>query len=111
MELIRGTLDLLILNALASRPMHGYEIARWLEDTTDSALSIEEGSLYPALHRMARRGWISADWGISDANRRAKYYSLTPDGTHQLEVASSRWLRFVDAVAKVLHAAPTPDRA
>ncbi len=109
MELIRGTLDLLILNALASRAMHGYEIARWLEDTTDSALSIEEGSLYPALHRMARRGWIAADWGISDANRRAKYYSLTDAGSDQLGLASSRWLRFVEAVAKVLKAAPAPN--
>ena len=93
---LRGTLDLLVLNALATESMHGYQIARWLERRTDQELTIEEGSLYPALHRMAKRGWIEAEWRISDANRRAKYYTLTKDGRVQMAESSARWRGFVE---------------
>lgn len=108
MELLRGTLDLLILQALSVRAMHGYEIARWLERTTHAALTIEEGSLYPALHRIAKRGWIVGEWGRTDSNRRVKVYRLTDDGQRQLATASAGWDSFVDAVAKVMKTAPDP---
>src|SRR6266705_6647635 len=80
---LHGTLDALVLKTLSWGPRHGYAIARWLEDTT-RALTIEEGSLYPALYRMEKRGWIEADWGISELNRKAKFYRLTPAGRSQL---------------------------
>lgn len=111
MEFLRGTLDLLVLNALASESMHGYQIARWLESRTDQELTIEEGSLYPALHRMDRRGWIEAEWRISDANRRAKYYRLTKSGRRQMVESSARWRGFVETVAKVLGDAPSANAA
>ena len=106
LDLMQGTLDMLILKALTWGSMHGYGIARWLEDTTDAALRVEEGSLYPALHRMAGRGWVTAEWGISDKKRRAKYYTLTSRGRAQLELETSHWLRFTEAIAKVLRAQP-----
>ncbi len=106
LDLMQGTLDLLILKALAWEPRHGYGIARWLEETTDDALGVEEGSLYPALHRMAERRWVKAEWGRSENNRRAKYYSLTVEGRRQLGVEMSNWLRFVEAMGKVLEARP-----
>lgn len=106
LDLLQGTLDLLILKALTWRAMHGYGIARWLQETTDDALRVEEGSLYPALHRMAGRGWVTAEWGISEKKRRAKYYTLTARGREQLQVETSRWLRFTQAIAKVLAAQP-----
>ena len=104
LELLQGTLDMLILKALSWGPMHGYGVARWLQQTTGDALSVEEGSLYPALHRMARRGWVKAQWGISENNRRAKYYTLTAAGREQLGAEASDWGRFIDAVAKVMAA-------
>ena len=106
LDLLQGTLDMLILKALAWDSMHGYGIARWLQQTTDDAVSVEEGSLYPALHRMARRGWVKAEWGLSENNHRAKYYSLTAAGRKQLQVETSTWALFADAVAKVLRAQP-----
>src|SRR6266705_6613440 len=81
---LHGTLDALVLKTLSWGPRHGYAIARWLEDTTANALQIEEGSLYPALYRMERKGWIEAEWGISELNRKAKFYRLTPAGRSQL---------------------------
>jgi len=101
-ELLQGTLDVLVLKALSWGPMHGYGVARWLQQTTDDVLSIEEGSLYPALHRMERRGWIESDWGLSENNRRAKYYKLTTEGRRQLRAESSTWSLFSAAVSKVL---------
>jgi transcriptional regulator len=101
-ELLQGTLDTLILKTLTTGPRHGYAIARWLEDTTGDTLAIEEGSLYPALYRMERRGWIEAEWGRSELGRRAKFYSLTPAGRAQLRQAVAEWRRFSGAVAKVL---------
>ena len=104
--LLQGTLDVLILKALQAGPMHGYGIAVWLEHTTDDVLQIEEGSLYPALHRMQRRGWLDADWGLSENNRRAKYYRLTASGKKHLQEESSSWERFAGAVSRVLEAPP-----
>ena len=101
-ELLQGTLDVLVLKTLSWGPMHGYGIARWLQHTTDDVLNIEEGSLYPALHRMERRSWISSEWGLSENNRRAKYYKLTTEGRRQLRAESSTWSVFSQAVSKVL---------
>ena len=102
LPLLQGTLDALILKTLSRGPRHGYAIARWLEDATEDALQIEEGSLYPALYRMERRGWIEAEWGISELNRKAKFYRLTPAGRAQLEAETAQWESFTAAVAKVL---------
>ena len=100
--LLQGTLDLLVLKTLSWGPRHGYAIARWLEDTTDDALEIEEGSLYPALYRMERRGWIDAEWGTSEIGKRIKVYSLTTKGRAQLRAETARWASFSIAMAKVL---------
>lgn len=108
--LLQGTLDVLILKAVQAGPMHGYGIAVWLEQTTQDVLQIEEGSLYPALHRMERRAWLEAEWGLSDNNRRAKYYKLTVSGREHLQAESSSWDRFAGAVSRVLDA-PSQVRA
>jgi PadR family transcriptional regulator, regulatory protein PadR len=100
--LLHGTLDALVLRTLMGGPRHGYAIARWLEEATDELLQIEEGSLYPALYRMERRGWIEAEWGVSELNRRAKLYRLTPKGRKQLAQETEQWARFAAAVSKVL---------
>ena len=100
--LLRGTLDVMVLKSLASGRRHGYAIARWLEETAGEALRIEDGSLYPALYRMEKRGWIEAEWDISELNRKAKFYRLTPDGQHQLQFETERWLAFSSAVTRVL---------
>jgi transcriptional regulator len=107
-DLFQGTLDVLILKAVSWAPVHGYAIARWLELTTDDVLQVEEGSLYPALHRLEARGWIVAEWGLSENNRRAKFYELTPKGRKQLRVEASTWARFADAVSRVLDATTQP---
>ena len=103
-ELVQGTLDMLILKTLAGGPMHGYAIARRIQQATSELLTVEEGSLYPALHRMERRRWIEAEWGRSEANRRAKYYRLTAMGRAQLKAEVAAWNRFVEPVAWVLEA-------
>jgi PadR family transcriptional regulator, regulatory protein PadR len=105
-DLLQGTLDMLILKALSGGAMHGYAISRWLEETTNEALRIEEGSLYPALHRMAKRGWVQAEWGVSENNRRAKYYTLTAAGRKQLKAEASSWEVFANVVGRVLAATP-----
>jgi len=102
LPLLPGTLDALVLKTLSRGPRHGYAIARWLEEATSDALQIEEGSLYPALYRMEKRGWIEADWGLSELNRRVKFYRLTEAGTKQLEVETANWKQFTRAVSKVL---------
>ena len=104
--LLQGTLDMLILQALTGGPRHGYEIARWLETVTGDALSVEEGSLYPALHRMVQRGWVTSSWGMSENNRRAKFYTLTDEGTRQLDFETGKWRRFTEAIALVLQSTP-----
>ncbi len=107
-DLFQGTLDVLILKTVSWAPVHGYAIARWLQQTTDDVLKVEEGSLYPALHRLEARGWIVAEWGLSDNNRRAKFYELTAKGRKQLRVEVSTWARFADAVSRVLDATTQP---
>ncbi len=107
-DLFQGTLDVLILKAVSWAPIHGYSIARWLEQTTQDVLRVEEGSLYPALHRLEARGLIVAEWGLSENNRRAKFYELTPSGRRQLRVEASTWVRFANAVSCVLSATTQP---
>ena len=107
-ELLQGTLDVLILKTLAWGPRHGYGIAKWLEDTTDAALTIDEGSLYPALYRMERKGWIEAEWGMSELGRKAKFYGLTREGRSRLQAELAAWHRFTAAIGKVL--GPAPER-
>lgn len=104
MNLLQGTLDLLVLKALTFGTRHGYAVARWVRETTDATLDVEEGALYTSLHRMERRGWLESEWGVSENNRRAKYYSLTEAGRQQLRAESSAWTRYAEAVFKVLRA-------
>jgi PadR family transcriptional regulator PadR len=108
MNLLQGTLDVLVLHALASGPRHGYGIAQWIHRTTDGALEVEDGALYTSLHRMEGRGWLESSWGISENNRRAKYYALTHVGTRELAEASHDWTRYAEAVFKVLRAGGEP---
>lgn len=102
LDLIRGTLDLLILRALAWTPMHGLAVLRWIEQGSRDALQIEEGALYPALHRMEQKRWLEGQWGYTDQNRRAKFYRLTALGRRQLTAELSRWERYTCAVGNVL---------
>src|SRR3954468_3247306 len=105
-ELLKGTLDLMILKTLSWAPTHGYGIARWIEQCTDDVLQVEEGSLYPALHKLEEHGLITAEWGISELNRRAKFYRLTAAGKKQLRASHDYWARFSKAVSRVLEVAP-----
>ena len=105
-DLLRGTVELLILKALTHGRQHGFGIARWLEDVTDDVLHLEEGSLYPALHRLVKRGWLKAEWGISEANQRARYYQLTATGKAQLTREQDRWSQLVDAIGRVMNPSP-----
>ncbi len=100
--LLHGALDALILKTLARGPRHGYAIGRFIEETTREAVVIEEGSLYPALYRLERRGWVEAEWGTSELGRRAKFYRLTDNGREQLEAETAMWRRFSAGVSKVL---------
>jgi PadR family transcriptional regulator PadR len=100
--LLHGTLDALILKTLAGAPKHGYGIARFIEDTTSQAVVVEEGSLYPSLYRMERRGWIEAEWGTSELGRRAKFYRLTDAGRAQLATETETWRQFAAGVSKIL---------
>lgn len=102
LPLLQGTLDILVLKALTNEPLHGYAVARWIRETTDDALQIEEGALYTALHRLEKRGWLASDWGLSENNRRAKFYGLTDSGNMQLRKGSRAWTRYAEAVSKVL---------
>lgn len=102
MSLLQGTLDVLVMKAVAHEPRHGYGVAEWIRQTTDGTLEIEDGALYTSLHRMQKRGWLDAEWGVSENNRRAKYYTLTAGGRDELERAESEWSRYADAVFKVL---------
>ncbi|MDQ3950619.1 MAG: PadR family transcriptional regulator [Gemmatimonadota bacterium] len=102
LELPQGTLDLLILKALSLQPMHGWAISERIHQVSRATLQIPQGSLYPALHRLERRGWIKAEWGASDNNRKAKYYELTRAGRKQLEAEADAWSRLTAAVALVL---------
>ena len=101
-ELLQGTVDLLILRTLAWEPMHGYAISRWLGGRSDGVLSVDGAALYQGLHRLENRKWVTASWGLSENNRKAKYYTLTPAGRAQLRAESAVWRTYADAVSKVL---------
>jgi PadR family transcriptional regulator PadR len=105
-DLYVGTLDVLILKALSWGPMHGYGIGRWIRQTTEDVLTVQEGALYPALHRLQRRGWLDEEWGVTETGREAKYYRLTPAGRRQLRSEVERWRAYARAVSAALDAAP-----
>ena len=110
-EFLKGTLDLMVMKTLSWAPTHGYGIARWIEQCTNDVLQVEEGSLYPALHKLEEKGFIVAEWGITEHNRRAKFYRLTTAGKKHLSASHDNWARFADAVFKVLKTAPAATRA
>ncbi len=103
-ELIQGTLEMLVLKSLVRGPLHGYGVAEWIQQTSQQVLKVEEGALYPALHRLELRGLLKAEWGASDNNRRAKFYALTAEGRKRLNAESQRWARLSAAVAFVMQA-------
>jgi transcriptional regulator len=104
-DLVQGTLDLLILKALAVEPMHGWAIARRIRMLSNDVLAVQQGSLYPALHRLEEQGWVSAKWGVSEQNRRAKFYALTRAGRKQLGLESALWERLAAAITLVVRTA------
>ena len=108
LELLRGTLDLLLLKTLSWGPLHGLAVVRWIEQTTRQRFQIEEGALYPALHRMEQRGWLEAEWGYTDQGRRAKYYQLTAAGRRQLALELRKWSRYSEAMGMVIAAEARP---
>lgn len=105
-DLLQGTLGILVLKSLLLGPAHGYAIARWVEETTGDVLRIEEGSLYPALRRLEDRGLVSSDWGVSENNRRARFYTITAAGRKHLRAEATVWMQYSQAVTRVLRAAP-----
>ncbi|MBM3785901.1 MAG: PadR family transcriptional regulator [Acidobacteria bacterium] len=111
LELIRGTLDVLILKSLAWGPLHGYGISNLIRQQTDEALLVEEGTLYPALWRLERKNLLEAEWGLSENNRKAKYYTLTPEGRRHLRAESKLWEAYAAAVGKMLSATHRPEES
>lgn len=105
LTLLQGTVDLLILRALQHGPTHGYAVSRWVRERTDGVLSMEDAALYQALHRLEAKGWVESEWGLSENNRRAKYYELTTEGRRQLRSEVSAWKRYAEAVFKVIETA------
>jgi transcriptional regulator len=105
LELLQGTLDMLILRTLQWGPRHGHGIAQAIHSQSDDLLRVETGSLYPALHRLEKRGWLRGEWGVSEANQRAKYYRLTPSGKEQLLRERDRWAQLVEAIGRVMNPA------
>jgi transcriptional regulator len=103
-DILRGTLDLLVLKALSFRPLHGYDVARWIEAATADVLEVGEGTLYPALHRLEARGWVASSWGTSEQNRRAKFYALTATGRSRLRAERATWTRYAKAIFAALEA-------
>jgi len=101
-----GTIELLVLKALSWAPSHGFGISRWIELVSGDEMQVQEGSLYPALYRLEAEGWISAEWGVSENRRRAKFYTLTPLGRRMLRAEESRWRKFVETMGRVLAATP-----
>ena len=101
-DILQGTLDLLILKTIANEPMHGWAISQRIQQISNEVLKVQQGSLYPALHRLEHQGWIKSEWGASDNNRRAKYYSLTKAGRKQLDSEASKWARLSSAVNLIL---------
>ena len=110
-ELLQGTLDLLILRTLLLGPAHGHAIAKTIEMRSEEVLQVEQGSLYPALHRLITRGWISAEEGTSENNRRAKFYRLTGKGRRQLQIETSKWDKLAGAIARILMPAEQEDKS
>jgi len=110
LELMRGTLDLLVLQALAREPLHGYAVATAIKDRSGGELLVEEGALYPALHRLETRGLVEAEWGVSENNRKARYYALTRAGQRALKASVSQWERYVRAVGRVIAPAAGSER-
>jgi transcriptional regulator len=106
LELLQGTLDMLVLRTLQWGPQHGHGIGQAIRTQSDDLLTVETGSLYPALHRLVKRGWLKWEWGVSEANQRAKYYRLTPAGKAQLLRERDKWSRIVDAIGRVMNPAP-----
>ncbi len=106
MPLVKGTLDVLVLKALSWGPMHGFEITCWLEERSSAVLDVEDGALYHALNRLEGKGLIAAEWGVTENNRRARYYALTPAGRAHLDAESERWMRYAEAVTGILAIAP-----
>jgi PadR family transcriptional regulator PadR len=106
LELLQGTLDMLILRTLQWGPRHGHGIGQSIRAQSDDLLKVETGSLYPALHRLVKRGWLKAEWGVSEANQRAKYYRLTSAGKAQLARERNRWSQLVDAIGRIMNPAP-----
>ena len=104
-DLLQGTLDVLVLRTLAAGPMHGWGIAQRIQQVSEDVLRVNQGSLYPALHRLEDEGWIAAEWGASENNRKAKYYRLTKSGHRQLEAETENWNRLAAAVARILQTA------
>lgn len=104
-NVFRSSLDLVILKALSWGARHGYAVAEWIEQATDATVLIEEGTLYPALHRLERRGWVETEWGVSENNRRAKFYRLSAKGRRQLAIETSKWDRLAGAIARILRPA------
>lgn len=111
LELMKGTLDVLILRTLAWEPMHGYGVSRWIRRQTDGELHVKDGALYQALRRVQEKGWVEARWGVSENNRRARYYSLTERGRDQLRREVATWRRYVRAVGRVLEPARDAEAA
>lgn len=103
LPIVQGTLDVLVLKTLSWGPRHGYGVARWIREMTEEELVVEDRALYVALHRLEARGWIEAEWGVSENNRRAKYYRLTGVGLTQLQAQTEQWTRYVAAVNRILH--------
>jgi PadR family transcriptional regulator, regulatory protein PadR len=107
-ELLQGTLDLIVLKSLSWGPMHGFGLARWIQQATEDLLQVEEGSLYPALYRMENRAWIKAQWALTENGRRAKYYRLTASGRRQLDAESESWAQMTDAIGRIMTARREP---
>ncbi|HEX7117434.1 MAG TPA: PadR family transcriptional regulator [Longimicrobiales bacterium] len=106
MELVKGTLDVLILRTLAREPMHGYGVSRWIRERTGGTLAVQDAALYQALRRLESRGWVEAEWGVTETNRRARYYALTAAGRERLRSESAAWRRYAAAVSRVLEPLP-----
>jgi len=105
LDLVHGTVDVLIMKTLSWKPMHGYAVSRWIRERTDGVLGVEDAALYQALHRLERKGWIESEWGLSENNRKAKFYQLTTDGRRQLRAEAATWREYAAAVFKVLDTA------
>lgn len=104
-EILRGTLDVILLRALSEGSMHGYAVSKWIRERTGDRMTIEEGALYPALHRLQRKGWVSSEWGYSENNRKAKYYHLTAAGRRRLRVETETWEEYAGLVSRILRPA------